>query len=114
MSLTVRSILYDLPFLSVVSPVLSKKPSTFDVRKLRLTFEIAFTDRNLPPGFPKIRKSPTMKVVEKGRDAVLVCEASGKPQVDIHWIKDTRRLVPNPRYRILDKGKLRGEKGCQM
>jgi hypothetical protein len=51
-----------------------------------------------------------MKVVETGRNAILVCEATGDPQPNIYWVKDTIRLKPNPRYSILEQGKLRGER----
>ena len=51
-----------------------------------------------------------MKVVETGRNAILVCEATGDPKVNIYWVKDSLRLQPNPRYSVLDKGKLRGER----
>ena len=40
-----------------------------------------YYDKNLPPGFPTILKNPSMKVVEKGRNAILECEAAGEPQV---------------------------------
>ena len=64
----------------------------------------------MPAGFPRILQNPSMKVVEKGRNAVLVCEVSGGPNVHIYWVKDTMRLKPNPRYSVLKTGKLRGEK----
>ena len=44
-------------------------------------FSFSFSDKNLPPGFPTILKNPSMKVVEKGRNAILECEAAGEPQV---------------------------------
>jgi hypothetical protein len=50
-----------------------------------------------------------MKVVEKGRNAILECEAAGEPQVNIYWVKDTMRLQPNPRYNVMPTGKMRGE-----
>jgi len=67
------------------------------------------SDKNLPPGFPTILKNPSMKVVEKGRNAILECEAAGEPQVNIYWVKDTMRLQPNPRYTVVPTGKMRGE-----
>lgn len=51
-----------------------------------------------------------MKVIEKGRNAILVCEASGDPEVEVYWVKDTMRLEPNPRYTVLDQGNYRGER----
>ena len=50
-----------------------------------------------------------MKVVETGRNAILVCEAAGDPPPSVYWVKDTLRLEPDPRYSILDQGQLRGE-----
>ena len=35
-------------------------------------------DKEIPSGFPAIIQNPGMKVVEKGRNAVLVCEAGGE------------------------------------
>ena len=67
------------------------------------------SERTVPRGFPKITQNPSMKVIEKGRNAVLVCSASGDPPVNVYWVKDTMKIQPNPRYAILDKGKLRGE-----
>ncbi|XP_059098877.1 tyrosine-protein phosphatase Lar-like isoform X3 [Tigriopus californicus] len=67
-----------------------------------------FDDKSLPPGFPRIIQSPAMKVEEKGRNALLVCQATGNPQPNIYWVKDGMRLNPNPRYIITEQGKLRG------
>ena len=44
-------------------------------------------DKEIPNGFPQIIQNPGMKVVEKGRNAVLVCEAGGDPNPTITWIK---------------------------
>jgi hypothetical protein len=43
----------------------------------------------VPAGFPQILQNPGMKVVEKGRNAVLVCEATGEPAPAIAWVRDT-------------------------
>ena len=45
------------------------------------------SDKELPGGFPQIIQNPGMKVVEKGRNAVLVCEARGDPSPTVTWIK---------------------------
>ena len=52
-------------------------PSSFDV----------VSDKEIPAGFPQIIQNPGMKVVEKGRNTVLVCEAGGDPNPTITWIK---------------------------
>ena len=69
-----------------------------------------FPDGNIPSGFPRIIQPPSMKAVEKGRNVILVCEATGDPKVNIYWLRDTQRLEPSPRYTIMDQGKLRGER----
>ena len=51
-------------------------------------FSYLLTEKELPTGFPQIIQNPGMKVVEKGRNAVLVCEATGEPAPVITWIKD--------------------------
>ena len=52
-----------------------------------------------------------MKVVEKGRNAVLVCEASGDPRPTVTWVKDTMpiNIEVNSRLTLLKQGKLRGK-----
>ena len=55
-----------------------------------------------------------MKVVEKGRNAVLVCEAGGDPSPSISWIKDTMPVMMKTgqgqsRVSMMQQGKLRGE-----
>ena len=68
-----------------------------------------FSDRNLPPGFPSITRNPELKVVEKGTTALLDCGATGNPTPNIYWVKDARRLAPNPRFSVVQGGKNRGE-----
>ena len=67
-------------------------------------------EKSLPSGFPRIKQNPKMKVVEKGRNAILVCEAEGDPPVNIYWVKDSIRLQRNPRFTVMQQGKLRGER----
>ena len=69
-----------------------------------------FAEKNLPSGFPRIKQNPKMKVVEKGRNAILVCEAEGDPPVNIYWVKDSIRLRRDPRFTVMQQGKLRGER----
>ena len=75
-----------------------------------LIFYNYFSDKNLPSGFPRIKQNPKMKVVEKGRNAILVCEAEGDPPVNIYWVKDSIRLRRDPRFTVMQQGKLRGER----
>jgi hypothetical protein len=48
-----------------------------------------WAEKEVPAGFPQILQNPGMKVVEKGRNAVLVCEATGEPAPAIAWVRDT-------------------------
>ena len=67
-------------------------------------------DKQIPAGFPSIIQNPGMKVVEKGRNAVLVCEAGGDPSPTITWIKDTMPVnLSKPRISMIEQGKLRDE-----
>ena len=50
-------------------------------------------------------------MVEKGTTALLDCGATGNPTPDIYWVKDARRLAPNPRFSVVQGGKNRGEWG---
>ena len=89
---------------------------------------VCLLDKELPGGFPQIIQNPGMKVVEKGRNAVLVCEAGGDPNPTVTWIKvtshslihfktllfqDTMPVIidsgDNPRISLMQQGKLRGE-----
>ena len=54
-------------------------------------------------------KNPELKVVEKGTTALLDCGATGSPTPNIYWVKDAKRLAPNPRYAVVQGGKNRGE-----
>ena len=74
-----------------------------------LTEVFFLTDENLPAGFPRITQNPAMKVVETGRNAILVCEAVGEPPPNVYWVKDTLRLDPDPRYSIVEQGQLKGK-----
>jgi hypothetical protein len=47
---------------------------------------LQLSEKSLPPGFPTILKNPSMKVVEKGLNVVLECEAAGEPQVSLQLI----------------------------
>ena len=80
------------------------------MNKYSLIFSNSFSDKNLPSGFPRIKQNPKMKVVEKGRNAILVCEAEGDPPVNIYWVKDSIRLRRDPRFTVMQQGKLRGER----
>ena len=54
-------------------------------------------EKELPVGFPQIVQNPGMKVVEKGRDVVLVCEANGDPAPVISWVRDTVPIITEVR-----------------
>ena len=80
----------------------------------RIFIFLVLPDKQIPTGFPAIIQNPGMKVVEKGRNAVLVCEAGGGPSPTITWIKDTMPVnlsggQSKPRISMMQQGKLRGE-----
>jgi len=58
-----------------------------------------------PAGYPRIVESPTLKAVEKDRNTVMLCSASGNPEPTITWLKD---YVPvdttDPRLKVLPTG----------
>ena len=97
-------------FLYITSYAQSKFKPTFILNQYNLIFYNYFSDKNLPSGFPRIKQNPKMKVVEKGRNAILVCEAEGDPPVNIYWVKDSIRLRRDPRFTVMQQGKLRGER----
>eukprot|EP00092_Neocalanus_flemingeri_P080026 GFUD01099773.1.p1 GENE.GFUD01099773.1~~GFUD01099773.1.p1 ORF type:complete len:211 (-),score=27.31 GFUD01099773.1:16-648(-) len=70
-----------------------------------------YDEKELPNGFPQIIQNPGMKVVEKSRNAVLVCEGAGDPNPTITWIKDTMPidLKANQRLSLMKQGKFRGK-----
>ena len=59
----------------------------------------------VPLGYPVIRESPSLKAVEKDRNAALRCAAEGDPDPDIIWLKD---FIPvdftDPRLTLLPTG----------
>ncbi|XP_076353516.1 tyrosine-protein phosphatase Lar-like isoform X3 [Tachypleus tridentatus] len=61
----------------------------------------------IPLGFPKFTVEPSLQGVERGRDALLPCQATGTPQPDIFWLKD---FVPvkldDPRLQLIHGGSL--------
>ena len=59
----------------------------------------------VPVGYPVIVETPTLKAVEKGRNAVMVCEAEGNPHPDVWWLKDNIPVnITDPRLQVLDSG----------
>ena len=63
---------------------------------------------SVPRGYPILNKLPQMQTVEKGRNAVFHCNASGDPEPVIIWFKDGLPIdqKSNPRYRITELGSL--------
>ena len=79
-SLSVQSQSSQISIKVLASHITSDLFTSFDV----------VSDKEIPNGFPQIIQNPGMKVVEKGRNTVLVCEAGGDPKPTITWIKVKR------------------------
>ena len=61
-----------------------------------------------PEGYPRIVESPTLKAVEKDRNTVMLCSATGDPEPEIHWLKDYVPVdLADSRFKILPTGKCR-------
>ncbi len=58
-----------------------------------------------PTGYPEIVEDPTLKAVEKDRNTVMICSATGNPDPNIVWLKD---FIPvdfnDPRLKLLPTG----------
>ena len=60
----------------------------------------------MPAGYPRIVESPTLKAVEKDRNTVMLCSASGDPEPTITWLKDYVPVdLSDSRFKILPTGK---------
>ena len=58
-----------------------------------------------PPGYPIIEENPSLKAVEKGRNAVLQCTATGDPPPRIYWLKDFLPVnLQDERITLLSRG----------
>ena len=71
-------------------------------------------EKDVPSGYPRISINPSLKSVEKDRNAILQCEAEAVGMADppnILWLKD---YVPadlgDPRLSLLEKGSLQIER----
>jgi hypothetical protein len=60
-----------------------------------------FAEGEVPEGFPMILDPPLTKVVEKGRTATLICNASGQPPLTIIWLKDLLPIQPSDRFEFI-------------
>ena len=61
-----------------------------------------------PPGYPIINENPMLKAVERGRNAVLQCSATGDPPPNIYWLKDFIPVdLSDERITLLDRGECR-------
>ena len=59
----------------------------------------------VPPGYPVISESPTLKAVEKDRNTIMVCTANGNPDPHIMWLKDFIPVdLTDPRLKLLPSG----------
>ncbi|KAF8786934.1 Receptor-type tyrosine-protein phosphatase like protein [Argiope bruennichi] len=62
---------------------------------------VVLPEDSLPPGFPRFVKQPNMQGIEKGRSAILPCQAEGDPEPNIKWLKNMIPLdMTIPRYSL--------------
>jgi len=53
-------------------------------------------------------ESPTLKAVEKDRNTVMLCSATGDPEPRISWLKDYVPIdLADTRFKVLPTGKCR-------
>ena len=53
----------------------------------------------MPPGFPTFKIQPSVRGVERGRTALLVCVAEGNPIPKVYWLKNYVPIdMSNPKY----------------
>lgn len=72
----------------------------FDLMLLPLNFT------GIPEGYPRITIHPSLKAVEKDRNTVLQCGATGIPEPKITWLRDFIPVdLSNPRLTLLESGK---------
>ena len=65
-------------------------------------------DVSAPSGYPRIVEGPTLKAVEKDRNTVMICSATGNPEPTITWLKDFIPVdLSDPRIKLLHTGELR-------
>jgi len=59
----------------------------------------------VPGGYPRIIENPTLKSVEKDRNTVMICQATGDPEPSIVWYKDYVPVdMTDPRRKLLPTG----------
>ncbi|XP_067118377.1 tyrosine-protein phosphatase Lar-like isoform X6 [Centruroides vittatus] len=59
-------------------------------------------EEDVPVGFPQFTLLPTTQGVEKGRNALLPCQAVGDPEPDIRWLKNKIPVdMSEPRYTLM-------------
>jgi len=59
-----------------------------------------------PAGYPRIVESPSLKAVEKDRNTIMLCSATGHPEPTISWLKDYVPVdLTDSRFKVLPTGK---------
>lgn len=70
------------------------------------TLEV-YPEGQVPSGYPRILENPTLKAVEKDRNMVMLCDATGSPETEIMWLKDFIPVdLTDPRLKLLSTGSL--------
>ncbi|KAG8188904.1 hypothetical protein JTE90_014959 [Oedothorax gibbosus] len=63
---------------------------------------VVLPEDSLPGGFPRFVRQPNMQGIEKGRGALLPCQAEGDPEPTIRWLKNMVPLdMTIPRYSLV-------------
>ena len=64
-----------------------------------------YPEGQTPSGYPRIVDGPRLKAVEKGRNTVMLCSATGNPEPSILWLKDYIPVnLSDPRLELLPSG----------
>ncbi|ELU00302.1 hypothetical protein CAPTEDRAFT_229069 [Capitella teleta] len=61
----------------------------------------------VPSGYPNVPQGPNLKAVEKDRNTVMTCSATGDPKPQITWLKKSIPVdLTDPRIKLMESGSL--------
>ncbi|XP_064626984.1 tyrosine-protein phosphatase Lar-like isoform X3 [Lineus longissimus] len=118
-----RFLTFDMPHGSVlrIEPVKAQRDDTTiscvaqnsigEPARASASLQVYPQDQAPPSGYPRITENPTLKAVEKDRNTVMLCAATGNPDPTITWLKDFIPVdMSDPRLTLLSSGSLQIEK----